>query len=103
MFDQFKKFLGHYAGEVLGVANALTTVLDGLALKPSDAAIVKEVIAKLEMASESITGSVNKIKPVKIAKKDIEEAVAAVLPNVLNDVVTKAVTEALAKEVAKDA
>lgn len=84
--SSFAKFLTKYSGEVLGIASALTNVLDGLALNPKATATVKGVIAKLEEASESVAkAAVNEAKApvVKISKSDIEAAVAKLLPSML--------------------
>jgi hypothetical protein len=75
--NDFVKFLGHYAGEALSIAEALNTVLGGLALSPTDQAKVQEVIDKLQAAAENI-GSY-KPSVIKIDKADVEAAVAAYL------------------------
>ena len=93
--DTVTGFIGHYAGEAKVVATALTSLLD--AVRPNNAvtADVKEAIAVLEKAADNIAKA-KAPTPVTINKKDVEAAVAAVLP----DMVTKAVADALAK--AKD-
>lgn len=78
--SSFTKFLSKYAGEALGIASALNTLLEGLALSPKQSAGVKAVIDKLETAAESITGSLDNVAKetvVKISKADIAEAVKA--------------------------
>lgn len=94
------KFLSAHIGEMLGVASALTDIADGLALRPAEAANVKGVIKKLEDGAATIGLSVKKMEKapvVKIQKKDIEAAVAAVV----GPLVEKAVADALAKASAK--
>lgn len=75
MIASVVKFIGHYGDEALSVARALTSILDGIALNPRDAAKVQDTIDKLEAAAENIANA----KPItiKIEKKDIETAVNA--------------------------
>ena len=91
--DTVVSFVGHYADEATVVANALTSLLDAVRPNSEVTATVKEAITILETAA----GNIAKAKPptpVTINKKDIEEAVVAVLP----DMVAKAVADALAKD-----
>lgn len=90
----FAGFLANYADEALAIGRALTSVLEGVALSPSQVDKVNDTIAKLEKAHESIT-KVLETRPektvIKIAQKDIDAAVKRVLP----DMVKAAVAEAL--------
>jgi predicted transcriptional regulator len=74
-----KTFLTRYAGEALGVASALTTMLEGLALSPKQSETVNAVIAKLTKASESILDGIDTVKEtvVKIDAKDVAKAVTS--------------------------
>jgi predicted naringenin-chalcone synthase len=86
-------FLIKYADEALAVGSALNTVLEGLALSPAQSAKVRETIAKLEAAHESIT-EVLKTEPektvIKINQKGIDAAVSRVLPKLVEEAVAKA-------------
>lgn len=94
-------FIGHYGTEANGIAAALTNIVNALPMSKIEKAKVTEVIGKLENASENIADRVADLLaaanvdpvPVKIERKDIEEAVKAVLPAL----VAKAVADALAK------
>lgn len=95
----FPKFLAHYANEAMSVASALRTVLDSIAPGIAGSANVLATINALEDAATNIVLSLKdevKEHTVKISKKDIETAVAAMLPDMLEDIVTKAVISALA-------
>lgn len=103
--SKFAKFLAHYASEAMKVADAIGSIASGIALPGVERDKVNGTIDALTNAAESILAGIDKITDpvIKIEKKDIEAAVAAALPKILNDVVTKAVTDALAAEAAKDA
>lgn len=103
--SNFAKFLSHYAGEALKVAEAIGSIASGIALPNVERDKVNGTIETLTNAAASILDGIDKITDpvIKIEKKDIEAAVAAALPKILNDAVTKAVTDALAAETAKDA
>lgn len=91
--SSFASFLKKYAGEALSIGEALTTVLEGLALSPKQATAVRATIDKLEAAAESITGSLDtlgKDAVVKINKSDIEAAVKSVLQPMVDEAVAKA-------------
>lgn len=68
------KFISKYGDEAALTAKALVNILDGLALKPSEAAHVREAIERLENAAVAISNS--KVDyHVKIEKRDIIDAV----------------------------
>lgn len=80
--SSFAKFLAKHSDEVFSVAGALTTMLDGLALRPKDTVKVREIIAKLETASGSLSKAADKeakAPVVKISIADIDAAVAKTL------------------------
>lgn len=89
----FAGFLAKYADETLAIGKALTSVLNGLALSPKQAATVTDTISKLEAASNSIQ-KVLATQPektvIKIAQSDIDAAVARVLPALVEEAVAKA-------------
>ena len=96
--SSFGSFLAKYADEALAIGKALTTVVEGLALSPAQAAKVNETISKLQTASDNIQevlATAPEKTVIKISQSDIDAAVARVLP----DMVKAAVVEAL---VAKD-
>lgn len=81
----FLKFLAEYADEALGVAKALTGLLDGVAINGKAAADIQATIARLEKAHDSIA-SYLKSKPtentiIKISASDIDKAVKKYLEN----------------------
>lgn len=94
-------FIGHYGNEASGIAAALTNIVGALPMSKVEKAKVTEVIAGLENASENIAAKLNDLikaagadaVPVKINKKDVEAAVASVLPAMVD----KAVAAAIAK------
>lgn len=94
-------FIGHYGNEASSIAAALTNIVGALPMSKVEKAKVTEVISGLESASENIAARLNDLikaagadaVPVKIDKKDIEAAVAATLPALVD----KAVAAALAK------
>ena len=91
----FAGFLAKYSDEALAIGKALTTVMEGLALSPAQAAKVNETISKLETASSNIQevlATAPEKTVIKIAQSDVDAAVARVLP----DMVAKAVADALA-------
>lgn len=92
IIDTVTGFISHYAGEAKVVANALTSLLDAVRPNSEVTATVKEAIAILETAASNIEKA-KAPTPVTINKKDVEAAVAAVLP----DMVAKAVADAMAK------
>ena len=70
-------FIRKYAAEALATASALSTMLEGLALSPAQNAKVQETIDKLETAAANIADAkLTDPTPVKIAKADIDKAVA---------------------------
>lgn len=91
--SSFGSFLSKYADEALAIGKALTTVVEGLALSPAQAAKVNDTITKLETASANIQ-EVLKTAPektvIKISQKDIDAAVARVLPKLVEEAVAKA-------------
>lgn len=103
--SKFAKFLAHYAGEAVKVAEALGSIASGIALPNVERDKVNDTIGALTDAATNILAGIDKITDpvIKIEKKDIEAAVAAALPKILSAEVTKAVTAALATEAAKDA
>lgn len=93
--SSFGDFLAKYADEALAIGKALTTVVEGLALSPAQAAKVNETIRKLETASaniQEVLATAPEKTVIKIAQTDIDKAVSRVLPNL----VKAAVAEALA-------
>lgn len=95
--SSFGSFLSKYADEALSIGKALTTVLEGLALSPTQADKVNETIAKLEAASaniQEVLATTPEKTVIKISQKDIDAAVSRVLP----DLVKAAVAEALAEK-----
>lgn len=105
--EQFVKFTTNYGDEAFGLAEALTTILSGLALAPDDAAKVEHIIDKLRYASNAINMA-DKPAKITINKTDIVNAVTKALPSVLktqvdaavNSALEKVITEAVAKAVA---
>lgn len=89
----FAGFLAKYADETLAIGKALTSVLNGLALSPKQAATVNDTISKLEAASNSIQ-EVLATQPektvIKIAQSDIDAAVERILPKLVDDAVATA-------------
>lgn len=75
----FLGFIGNYADEALGVAKALTTLLDGVAINSAQADSVKATIDRLEKAHSEITKYIAKQPKVpnvvKISQADIDAAV----------------------------
>ena len=92
--SNFVKFISHYATEALAIGEALTTILDGVALQPSEAAKITSVIDKLQAASAAIIDSVEggKVDDAKIViqKKDIDAAVKSALAPMVEEAVAKA-------------
>lgn len=86
--DTVVSFVGHYAGEAKVVANALTSLLDAVRPNSEVTATVKEAIDILETAAGNIANSAPPV-PVTINKQDVEDAVAAVLPDMVAAEVTK--------------
>lgn len=80
--DPIISFIKKYGDEILGVSQALTSILEGVALNTADAAKVRAVIEQLEKAHESIADSVDKgIPTVVISKDDITSIVHEWLNN----------------------
>ena len=88
--DAFTGFVNHYAGEAMAVGNALTSILDAVRPNSAVTAEIKAAIEVMHSAAENIAKA-KPPTPVVINKKDIEAAVAAVLP----DMVKAAVAEAM--------
>lgn len=100
VFKDFLAFAGKYADEAAAVGNALDDIVNALPIQQQDKARILGYVEIIQRAPTSIAGWIEGAKeptPVTIKKADIEKAVAAVLPGILNDTVTAAVTEALAK------
>lgn len=86
--DTVTGFIEHYAGEAKVVASALTSLLDAVRPNSEVTATVKEAIDILETAAGNIANSAPPV-PVTINKQDIEDAVAAVLPDMVAAEVAK--------------
>lgn len=87
----FPSFVKKYGVEALAIAEALNSVIGGIALPADERAKVKEAIDALQLAAENI--GKNRVANVVINQSDIGKAVAKVLPKL----VEKAVADALAK------
>jgi hypothetical protein len=93
----FKSFLSHYASEAISIGDALATIVAGVALPASEAALVKGVIDRLAAAGQHITSGLSTVsEEVQIASTDIENAVKAVLPATVGPLVDDAVKLGLA-------
>ncbi len=68
-------FIGHYGDEALATADALASILDGVALSNADTAKVHATIAQLRAAAENISKA-PEVAAITIAKSDIDKAVA---------------------------
>ena len=84
-------FIDKYAVEALAVAEALNSIIGGVALPPSEREKVQKTIDTLQIAADNI--SKNKPKTVVINQADIDKAVAKVLPKLVNDAVAKALVK----------
>lgn len=87
----FPSFVKKYGVEALAIAEALNSVIGGIALPHEERQRVQDAIDALQAAAENI--SKNRVANVVINQGDIDEAVAKVLPKL----VEKAVADALIK------
>lgn len=88
-------FIRKYGSEALSVASALGTMLEGLALSPAQNAKVQATIDKLETAAANLADYKGET-PVKIAKADIDKAVADYLKTDAGKAALKAAANASA-------
>jgi hypothetical protein len=102
IIDQFTGFVDKYADEALAVAGGLRALMDAVRPPSNIATPVTNAIDILEAAAKNLS-KVKAPAKVTIAKSDIEKAVAATLPSLLNDMVTEAVSKALAEAQANEA
>lgn len=91
------KFINRYGDEAALTARALTSILDGLALNPKQAADVQEAITRLEKAASAIANS-KADYTVKIEKVDIVDAVNSWLDKNAAAIIKEAVKEAVKKD-----
>lgn len=93
----FVGFLANYADEALGIAKALTGLLDGVAINGQAANDINATIARLEKAHAELTKYVaanpaaTAAPVIKIQKADIDKAVKAELAKVLPGLIDAAV------------
>jgi len=91
-------FIGHVGTETEATATALETLILNLPINKVDAQKIVDVIETLKTGAaniaEALPGLEKLAVPVTINAKDIEAAVAKLLP----DLVNKAVADALAKQ-----
>lgn len=98
----FSKFLGKHSNELRTIGNVLSTAFSLLPMTPDDKEKISGAIQGLHEAADSIEKSVKSVEKagdVKIDKAALENAVSAVLP----DLVAAAVAEAMKHVVSKPA
>jgi hypothetical protein len=95
----FPSFVKKYGVEALAIAEALNSVIGGIALPHEERQRVQDAIDALQAAAENI--GKNRVANVVINQSDIDKAVAKELAKSLPKLVERAVADALAK--AKDA
>lgn len=95
MSKDIVSFVNKYAIEALAVAEALNSILGGLALSPAQKDIVQHAIDTMQAAAENISNS-KATYSVTINASDIEKAVKAYLDKSLNNTVGAAVDAKLA-------
>lgn len=88
-----KKFLSKHAVELGSIVNLLAGVVSALPINRQTRDNFEEALDGLRKASENIAKSAAKLQEVKVTPDDVQAAVKAVLPGI----VEKAVAEAIAK------
>lgn len=80
-------FLGHYAQEAATLHSAFTSILSTLPIEPGEKAHIQEKLDGLIKAADNITAALGhglpEETPVQISEKDIEAALANVIPGLL--------------------
>jgi len=84
--DKFTSFATKYGSEVNNIAGILGVLISSLPINKSEKTQIVETIDGLRKVEANISASLKGLKEatvVKISKKDIEDAVKAVLPEII--------------------
>ena len=87
-------FIGHYSTEAMATATALEALVTNIPIPKPEAAKILDVIEQLKNGAANIATALPMLQkqavPVTINAKDIEAAVAKVLPDLVDAAVAKA-------------